>query len=102
VLAAAPFPQPAALAREAGALEALRAALARDPVTTDLRATLARPPQRELDAIVGRALGLSAAAVEETRRALVERLEARLAHAAAVRGAIGQAARERPATARKP
>jgi hypothetical protein len=102
VLAAAPFPQPAALAREAGALEALRAALARDPVTTDLRATLARPPQRELDAIVGRALGLSAAAVEETRRALVERLEARLAHAAAVRGAIGQAARGRPATARKP
>jgi SAM-dependent methyltransferase len=88
VLAAAPFPEPAALAREAAGLEALRGALARDPVTTDLRATLARPPQRELDAIVGRALGLSPAAVERSRRALVERLEARLAHAEAVRGAI--------------
>jgi hypothetical protein len=88
MLAAAPFPEPAALAREAGALETLWAALARDPVTTDLRATLARPAQRELDAIVGRALGLSPAGIERSRRALVERLEARLAHAAAVRGAI--------------
>ncbi|WP_242394490.1 N-6 DNA methylase [Anaeromyxobacter oryzisoli] len=85
VLAAAPFPRPAALAGVARPLAALRGALARDPVTTALRAMLARPAQRELDLVVGRALGLSAAAVERERRALVARVEARLEHAAAIR-----------------
>ncbi len=87
VLAAAPFPTPAALAGSSRALAELRAALARDPVTTDLRAMLARPAQRELDDVVGRALGLGHAEVERTRRALVERVEARLAHAATIRSA---------------
>ncbi len=93
VLAAAPFPAAAALARLARPLEALRAALARDPVTTDLRAMLDRPAQRELDLAVGGALGLSPPDVARARRALVERVEARLAHGAAVRSAVNAAGR---------
>jgi hypothetical protein len=89
VLAAAPFPRPEALAAAGSALADLRAALARDPVTTDLRAMLDRPAQRELDARVGRALGLSPGAVARARRALADRVRARLAHGAAVRAAIG-------------
>jgi SAM-dependent methyltransferase len=85
VLAAAPFPRPAAIAAIAGPLAALRVALARDPVTTDVDAMLARPAQRELDLLAGRALGLTAAAVERARRTLAERIADRLAHAAAVR-----------------
>jgi predicted RNA methylase len=90
VLAAAPFPTPAALTDASRPLAEVRAALARDPVTTELRAMLARPAQRELDAIVGRALGLGEVDVERARCALVERVEARLAHAAAVRSACGE------------
>jgi hypothetical protein len=89
VLAAAPFPRPVALAAVERPLAALRRALSRDPVTTDLRAMLDRAAQRELDLVVGRALGLSPAAVARARRALVERVEARIAHGAAVRAAIG-------------
>jgi hypothetical protein len=89
VLAAAPFPAPAALDAIAGALAELRPALAHDPVSTDLRAMLDRPAQRELDHAVGGALGLSRGEVEGSRRALAERIEARLAHGAAVRRAIG-------------
>ena len=88
VLAAAPFPRPAAVAALSGPLAAVRAALARDPVSTDVAAMLARPAQRELDLLAGRALGLSAAAVERSRRALASRIAARLEHAAAVRAAI--------------
>lgn len=90
VLGAAPFPAPGALAAVARALEPLRAALARAPVTTDLAAMLDRPAQRELDLLAGRALGLSRAAVERARRALLARVAARLEHAAAVRAAIGR------------
>jgi hypothetical protein len=89
VLAQAPFPAPAALAAIAPALAALRPALARDPVTTDLRAMLDRAAQRELDLVVGSALGLSRGEVARARAALVDRVEARLAHGAAVRAAIG-------------
>jgi hypothetical protein len=85
VLAAAPFPRPEALAPLARDLEALWAALSLDPVTTELRAMLARPAQRELDLLAGRALGLSAADVERRRRALADRIEARLAHASSIR-----------------
>lgn len=85
VLAAAPFPSAAAIAGVAPELRALRAALARDPVTTDLPAMLARPAQRELDRVCGRALGLGPRAVEQARKALVERVERRLARAAAIR-----------------
>jgi hypothetical protein len=88
VLAAAPVPAPAALARVERPLAELRAALARAPVTTDLRAMLDRAPQRELDLLVGRALGLSPAQVARARRALVERVEGRLAHASAIRAAL--------------
>jgi hypothetical protein len=88
VLAAAPFPTPPALARMERPLEDLRTALARDPVTTDLRAMLDRAPQRELDLVVGRALGLSAAEVARHRRTLVDRVESRLAHAAAIRSTL--------------
>jgi hypothetical protein len=49
---------------------------------------LDRPAQRELDLLVGKALGLPAAAVGRARAALRDRVEARLAHAAAVRGRI--------------
>jgi hypothetical protein len=89
VLAAAPFPAPAAIASAARSLEPLRAALARDPVTTDLPAMLARPAQRELDLVAGRLLGLSPAEVERRRRAMIDRVEARLAHAAATRRRMG-------------
>jgi hypothetical protein len=85
VLAAAPVPAPAVLAALAPALAPLRAALAQDEVTTDLAATLARPAQRELDLLVGQALGLSASEVKATRGALLARVTARLGHAAAVR-----------------
>jgi len=88
VLAAAPFPAPAALAPLRPALAACRAALARDPVTTDLPAMLARPAQAELDGLVGRALGLSAAAVAAGRRELLSRVASRLEHAAQVRRAV--------------
>ncbi|GEJ56731.1 type VI secretion system protein [Anaeromyxobacter diazotrophicus] len=93
VLAGAPFPRPAALAARRGALEACRAALARDPVTTDLRAMLARPAQRELDGLVGDALGLAPREVEAGRRELLARVEARLAHAAQVRAAVAAGGR---------
>ncbi len=85
VLAAAACPAAGALrsvAREiAGAFEAL----ARDPVTTDLGAMLDRPAQRALDAAVGRAMGLGARALSGQRRALLDRLAARLAKAAHIR-----------------
>jgi methylase of polypeptide subunit release factors len=95
VLAAAPFPAPDALARTRDALRALRPALAHDPVTTDLRAMLDRPAQRELDLAVGRALGLSRAAVARARRALVDRVEDRLAHSTATRAGLARAPRDR-------
>jgi methyltransferase family protein len=85
VLAGAPVPAPAALAGLLRELATLRAALAGDEVTTDLAAMLARPAQRRLDLLVGRALGLSAREVEASRAALLDRVGARLAHAAAVR-----------------
>jgi SAM-dependent methyltransferase len=91
VLAAAPFPAPAAIADAARALAVAWEALARDPVTTDLGAMLGRPAQRELDLLAGRLLGLSAAEVERRRRAMRDRVEARLAHAAATRLRIGAA-----------
>jgi SAM-dependent methyltransferase len=97
VLAAAPFPAPAALTRLRGALDACHAALARDPVTTDVAAMLARPAQRELDALVGEALGMSAGEQVEARREMVERVTARLEHAAHVRAAVAGAARPRVA-----
>jgi hypothetical protein len=89
VLAAAPFPRPEALAALERPLADLRAALARDPVTTDLPAMLDRPAQRELDALAGRALGLSPGAIARARRALAERVRGRIEHGAAVRAAIG-------------
>ncbi|HET9596311.1 MAG TPA: type VI secretion system protein, partial [Anaeromyxobacteraceae bacterium] len=85
VLAAAHFPAPRALARLGRRLAPCRAALARDPVTTDLAAVLARPAQRELDRVVGEAMGLGGRAVEAARRDLLERVGARLAHAGDVR-----------------
>lgn len=88
VLAAAPFPAPAALRPLRRDLAGCRQALARDPVTTDLRAMLDRPAQRELDRLAGRALGLSQRQVGAARRELVARVEARLAHAAEVRRAV--------------
>jgi SAM-dependent methyltransferase len=90
VLAAAPFPALAALAAVERELAAAHAALAADPVTTDVRAMLARPAQRALDAIVGGALGLAPGAVERARRELVARVEGRLEHGAATRRAIGR------------
>jgi hypothetical protein len=53
---------------------------------------LARPAQRELDALAGRALGLSAAQVTRARRALEARVAARLEHAAATREAVARGA----------
>ena len=88
VLAAAPFPRPEGLAPLGGALAALWAALATDPVTTSVEAMLARPAQRELDLLAGRALGISPAEVERGRRALADRIAARLAHGTAVRAAL--------------
>ncbi len=95
VLAAAPVPTPDALERRAADLAALRTALAADPVTTDLRAMLARPAQRELDLLVGRLLGDPPRAIADARRALLARVEARLAHGAAVREAVAAGARGR-------
>jgi hypothetical protein len=95
VLAATPFPPARALAAVAEELAPLRAALARDPVTTDLAAMLDRPAQRELDRVAAVALGLGAPAAAIARRELRARVEARLGHAAAVRGAIEAAARGR-------
>jgi hypothetical protein len=59
-------------------------------VTTELAAMLARPAQRELDAVVGHALGLSRGEVARARAALLDRVEARSAHGAAVKRAIGR------------
>jgi methylase of polypeptide subunit release factors len=91
VVAAAPVPRAEALAARAGALRAIWDALRADPVTTDLAAMLARPAQRALDELVGAAMGLTQREVEERRRALRERVEDRLAHAAAIRSARGRA-----------
>ncbi len=88
VLAAAPVPSREALRRLEAPLAALRARLALDEVTTDLEAMLARPAQRELDRLVGGALGLSPAEVERRRAVLLERVAARLGHAAAVRARV--------------
>jgi len=88
VLAAGPFPDPALLRPDLPALRRLHEALARDPVTTDLSAMLARPAQRELDRLAGAALGMSAAAVEQERRDLLRMSAERLARAARVRDAI--------------
>ncbi len=88
VLAAAPFPEPRALAPLRRELARCRAALARDPVTTDLAGMLARPAQRELDLVIGRALGLSPREVERSRRDLLSRVEARLGRAARIREAL--------------
>ena len=88
VLAAAPFPRPGALEAVRQAVREAFEALGRDPVATDLAAMLARPAQRELDLAVGRALGLAAGEVERGRRALLDRLEARLEKAAQIRRAL--------------
>ena len=88
VLAAAPVPRAEALDRLAVPLARLRAALGQDEVTTDLARMLYRPAQRDLDLLVGQALGLSAAAVHRARRALLARVESRLEHAAATRGRL--------------
>jgi hypothetical protein len=88
VLAAAPFPDPASLGPVLPALRRLHAALARDPVTTDLAAMLLRPAQRELDRLAGSALGMSATAVERDRKDLIRLSAERLARAAQVRAAI--------------
>jgi len=85
VLAAAACPAAGALWPVAREIAGAFAALARDPVTTDLRAMLDRPAQRALDAAVGRALGLGARALAAQRRALLDRLAARLAKAADIR-----------------
>jgi hypothetical protein len=85
VLAAAPFPRPAALEAAAAAARSAFGALAEAPVTTDLAAMLDRPAQRELDLAVGFALGLGAREVERRRRALLQRLRDRLEKAAAIR-----------------
>jgi hypothetical protein len=90
VLAAAPFPAPAALAAIAASLAALRPAVAAEDVTTDLAAMLARPAQRELDAVVGYALGLSPGEIARGRSALLDRVQSRSAHGAAVKRAIGR------------
>jgi SAM-dependent methyltransferase len=88
VLAAAPVPPRAALARVVGALASLRGRLAADEVTTDLAAMLARPAQRELDLLVGGAMGLSPRQVARRRAALLARVAARLDHGAAVRARV--------------
>jgi hypothetical protein len=88
VLAAAPFPAAGALRPLAGAFRAVHAALARDPVTTDLPVMLDRAAQRELDLLAGSALGLPAREVARQRRALVERVRDRLVRAGRVREAI--------------
>jgi hypothetical protein len=85
VLARAPFPTQQALARLLAPLARCQEALARDPVSTDLPAMLDRPAQRELDDLVARALGLPASEPAVNRRALLARVEARLAQAAHIR-----------------
>lgn len=87
-LAAAPFPDPRALAGVQRALADCRAALARDAVTTDVAAMLDRPAQGELDRIVGAALGMGPRAIGAARREMLARVAARLEHAASVRAAI--------------
>jgi hypothetical protein len=87
VLAATLVPAPAALPALARALAPLGERYLRTPVTTDLRAMLERPAQRALDLAVGRAMGLSDSDVAHARRALLDRVESRLAHAASIRGA---------------
>jgi hypothetical protein len=89
VVAAAPVPRPEAVARWEAELRELWEALRLDPVTTDLAAMLARPAQRALDRVVGEAMGLPAREVAEGRRALLERVADRLAHAASIRAAAG-------------
>lgn len=91
VLAAIPFPDPAALAPLEATLRGLWEALARDPVTSDLPAMLDRPAQRELDRAAGSALGMSRASVERDRQDLLRRSAERLARAAQVRAAIAGA-----------
>ncbi|HET7753082.1 MAG TPA: type VI secretion system protein, partial [Anaeromyxobacteraceae bacterium] len=91
VVAGAPFPAREALRAVETRLETCRRALARDPVTTDLAATLARPAQEELDGLVGAALGMTTAAVAGARAEMLRRVEARLAHAEHVREAIRRA-----------
>jgi hypothetical protein len=90
VLAAAPVPRPETIAAHEPDLRALWAAMREDPVTTDLSAMLARPAQRELDRLTGAAMGVRGKDVEERRRALLERVEDRLRHAAAIRAAAGR------------
>jgi hypothetical protein len=91
VLAAAPFPRPDALAARARGIREAFEALAVDPVGTDLGAMLGRPAQRELDLDVGRALGLGPGEVERGRRALLDRLAARLEQAAEIRARLARA-----------
>lgn len=88
VLAGAPFPPAAALSALAEPLRPLHDALAGDPVTTDLEAMLERPAQRELDELVGRAMGLRRPEVSRARAELLERVRRRLAHAEGVRATI--------------
>lgn len=88
VLAAAPVPSRQALARIERPLSGLRGLLAGDEVTTDLAAMLARPAQRELDRLVGGAMGLTPRDVERRRAALRARVAARLGHGAAVRARV--------------
>ena len=95
VLASAPVPADAALARAAEALRDAWALLASDPVTTDLGAMLARPAQRALDHSVGAALGMTPAAVEGGRRDLLLLSTERRARAEQVRAAIRGAGRAR-------
>lgn len=91
VLAAAPFPRPTVLRLMERDLAVCRSALARDPVTTDLRTMLDRPAQRELDRLVARALGMGRRTAENGRREILERVEARLEHAAHVRRRLASA-----------
>jgi hypothetical protein len=93
VLAGATFPSPPALAAARSELRRCREALARDPVTTDLPAMMARPAQEELDRIVGGALGLTQRRVGACRREMVERVASRLEHAAHVRAVLARSAR---------
>jgi len=85
VLAAAPVPSRNTLAALARELGPLRGAILATPVTTDLAGMLARPAQRALDDAVGRAMGLAPAEIRRASRAMRERVESRLAHAASIR-----------------
>ncbi|HEY7726068.1 MAG TPA: methyltransferase [Anaeromyxobacteraceae bacterium] len=91
VLAAAPLPRAEALRDAARDIEEAFAALARDGVTTDLAAALARPAQRALDAVVARLLGMGRRDAERCRRTLAGRVAARLAKAAEVRARVAGA-----------